>query len=82
MTERTEPIVCREVVELVTEYLDQESELTPEQRITIEQHLLVCPPCTTHVDQMRTTIALTKTLRTGADPTGPMAVFRKWKATR
>ena len=82
MNQRGEPIVCREVVELVTEYLDLESDLTPERRVTIEQHLLVCPPCTTHVDQMRTTIALTKTLRTPADPAGPMAVFRKWKATR
>jgi hypothetical protein len=79
MSERSEPIVCREVVELVTEYLDIESELTPEQRITIEQHLLVCPPCTTHVDQMRTTIALTKGLRVKATNPAAMSIFRQWK---
>lgn len=80
MSER-EPITCREVVERVSAYLGDD--LDAEARITLEQHLLVCPPCATHIDQMRTTLTLVKTLRTDvpalAAPAA-MDVFRKWKA--
>lgn len=78
----SEPITCRDVVELVSDYLGDG--LTGEERVVLEQHLLVCPPCSTHLDQIRTTIALTKGLRT--DKPMPVAsaleVFRKWKAAR
>lgn len=74
-------LTCKEVVELVTELLGDA--LAPEDRVRLEQHLLVCPPCTLHVGQVRSTIALVGDLR---DPPGPpggaaLDVFRRWTAT-
>jgi len=54
-------LVCREVVELVTEYLGQE--MSPEDCVRMEQHLLACPPCTAHLAQVRATLALARELR-------------------
>ena len=48
-------IVCRQVVELVTDYL--EGALPGELRDAVERHLAVCPPCVVYVEQMRTTAA-------------------------
>jgi anti-sigma factor RsiW len=45
---------CREVVEVVTAYL--ENTLPPGQRDLVEQHLLGCDGCDAYVDQMRRTI--------------------------
>jgi anti-sigma factor RsiW len=56
---------CREVVARVTDLLD--GELAPADLVRLEQHLLVCPPCTLHVAQMRETVAA-------------LAAFRRWKA--
>lgn len=50
-------LTCQEVVELVTEFLGDA--LPSDDRIRIEQHLLVCPPCTLYLGQVRATIALT-----------------------
>jgi anti-sigma factor RsiW len=46
---------CRQVVELVTAYL--EDELAPRERRRFEAHLAGCPHCTTYVEQMRVTLA-------------------------
>ena len=54
-------LVCKDVVELVTEYLSEA--LSPEDRARLEQHLLVCPPCTAYLGQVKTTIGLTAELR-------------------
>jgi len=74
-------LTCREVVELVTELL--EDALEPEDRVRLEQHLLVCPPCTAHVGQVRSTIALTAGLgaRATSNEVSPALVdlFRQWK---
>ena len=72
-------LTCREVVELVTELLS--GALPAEDRACLEQHLLVCPPCTLHLAQMKATIALTKEL--GKDVAAPPVLidaFRRWKA--
>jgi anti-sigma factor RsiW len=45
---------CRELVALVTEYL--EGTLSRLERIRFERHVAVCPPCRAHLDQMRETI--------------------------
>ena len=50
-------ISCHEVVELVTAYLD--GALTPEETARMHRHLELCDPCTTYVEQMRTTVRLT-----------------------
>jgi anti-sigma factor RsiW len=53
-------IVCRQAVELVTDYL--EGALSAAQRRRFEVHLADCPHCTEHLAQMRATIALTGTV--------------------
>ena len=44
-------LVCREVVELVTAYLDDA--LEPGQRAALERHLSGCPHCTEYFAQIR-----------------------------
>jgi len=47
---------CREVVELVTEYL--EGAMTSEERAALELHLHYCDGCATFLDQIRETATL------------------------
>lgn len=42
---------CREVVDLVTEYL--EGGLEVEERLAFERHVAVCPPCRGYLNQFR-----------------------------
>jgi anti-sigma factor RsiW len=48
------PLTCREVVELVTDYLDDA--LSPEDRERFEEHLALCPGCDSYLDQIRLTV--------------------------
>jgi anti-sigma factor RsiW len=48
-------VVCRQVVELVTDYL--EGALPSDLRAAVERHLELCPPCQTYIAQMRATAA-------------------------
>jgi anti-sigma factor RsiW len=72
---------CREVVELVTAYL--EGALSLEDRMRFENHLTACDGCTMYLKQMRRTIELTGTLR--VDDVSPEALaklmhaFRDWQ---
>jgi anti-sigma factor RsiW len=51
----TEPgLLCIEVVELVSEYLD--GELDPPTRRRVEAHLELCPACRVYVEQVRDTV--------------------------
>ena len=52
----TDGLTCKEVVEIVTDYL--EGALSPEDRARFEQHLATCDGCTHYVEQMRETIRL------------------------
>ena len=54
-------IDCQELVELITDYL--ENALPRKQRRRLTKHLAGCVNCTEYRDQMRTTIALTGQLR-------------------
>ena len=47
-----EEMVCQELVEVVTDYL--EDAMAPGERARFEAHLPECPFCTRYVDQMRT----------------------------
>lgn len=62
-------VACRELVELVTEYL--EGTLPAEEVAAIEAHLDECPGCRAYLDQMRATIAVlgTVTVQTLPDRT-------------
>ena len=47
---------CRELVELVTDYV--EGALPPPDRARFDAHISLCAGCTAYLDQMRTTIAM------------------------
>ena len=49
------PLVCRDAVELVSDYLD--GTLSRRQRRRLEKHLAACDACTAYLEQMRATIA-------------------------
>ena len=73
---------CREVVERVSDLLGDE--LAADDVIRLEQHLLVCPPCSTHLQQVRSTIALAAETNPAAavDPVAALDAFRRWKRDR
>jgi anti-sigma factor RsiW len=77
----TEELTCRELVELVTDYL--EGALPPGDAARFERHLAICPGCTTYVEQIRETVRQTGRLR--EDDLEPaardalLAQFRNWK---
>ena len=48
-------IACQELVELVTDYLEEA--LPPDEVAAIDQHLSDCEPCTRYLAQMRATVA-------------------------
>jgi anti-sigma factor (TIGR02949 family) len=74
-------LTCAEVVEVVTEYLEDEMPLRDKERF--EEHLAFCDGCSTYFEQMRATIAATGQLR--AEDIPPqlqerlLAVFRGWR---
>jgi anti-sigma factor RsiW len=57
---------CVEVVELVSDYLDDE--LDAETRRRVEEHLALCPPCRIYVEQVRETVQALGALPAGALP--------------
>jgi predicted anti-sigma-YlaC factor YlaD len=73
---------CRELVEIVTEYL--EGALSPQDYARFERHLGLCEGCTIYVDQMRETVRLTGMLREDQIPEGArtalLDAFRGWKS--
>lgn len=54
-------VACRDLVELVTDYL--EGTLTPGRREAVRAHLAECVECAEYVDQMRATVDLAARLR-------------------
>lgn len=54
MPEPPEELTCREIVELVTGYLEQT--LPAEDRRRFEEHIAICPECDTYLAQMRQTV--------------------------
>jgi anti-sigma factor RsiW len=49
-----DPLVCREFVELVTDYL--EGALPRRDRRRFERHMSACHGCTAYMEQMRMTV--------------------------
>jgi hypothetical protein len=56
-----EDFTCAELVELVTDYLDDA--LSVEERARFEQHLMICEGCVNYLDQLRMTVSLVGRLR-------------------
>ena len=74
-------LTCRELVELVTDYLD--GSLSRRDRARFEAHIAACGNCTQYVEQFRETIRLTGTLReSDVSPEAEAALlaqFEAWK---
>ena len=81
LRKRRDPLVCKQAVALMTEYL--ENDLSPRDRERFEQHLAGCPHCTEYLAQMRATIAAAGQVE--PDDLDPEALddlvdlFRRWK---
>jgi anti-sigma factor RsiW len=75
-------LTCRELVELVSDYL--EGALAPADHARFETHIAGCGNCAAYLRQMRETVTLVGTLP--ADALSPEAedelrtAFREWKA--
>jgi anti-sigma factor RsiW len=78
-----EHISCQEVVELVTDYLDQS--LPPDDASLFEQHINFCDGCDWYLDQMRTTISTVGLITEEEVPLETreklLTAFREWKRT-
>lgn len=74
-------LTCRELVSLVTDYLDDA--LGPAERARFEHHLSICDGCRDHLDQMHTTLTLTGRLKEEDVPAAAMeklrTAFRSWR---
>jgi anti-sigma factor RsiW len=78
---RDSELVCQQVVELITDYL--EGALSRSERRRFEAHLAGCEHCTEYLEQMRATIRLTGRLQ-AEDLTPEMreefsTLYRRWR---
>ena len=77
----SQEIVCRELVELVTPYL--EDALPPDERALVEAHLAACDGCEAYVQQMRLTIRaighVSEEAITSKTREDVLAIFRSWR---
>jgi anti-sigma factor RsiW len=79
---RSHEIVCKEAVELMTDYL--EDALSPADRRRFEKHLAACPHCVEYLEQIRETIRLAGRVEpedlTPAMQTELTDLYRRWRA--
>jgi len=74
-------LTCQELVELVTDYL--EDRLPAAERRRFDEHLSACDGCATYLEQVRSTVAAAR--RLPAEKLAPqarealLAAFRGWK---
>lgn len=80
-TSMEEHLSCQEVVELVTEYL--ENALLPEMRKQLEEHVAGCPGCEHYFKQVQITVSMLR--RLSQETTSPatrqelMKIFQQWR---
>ena len=79
---RPKDIVCRQAVELVTDYL--EGALSRRDRRRFEAHVRACPNCAAYLEQIRITIELTGSIEPD-DLTPEMRadfteLYRRWRS--
>ncbi len=77
----SDEMTCRELVEVVTDYL--EGRLPDPDRVRLEAHVEECPYCEEYIAQMRRTIdALGELRREAIDPRREaelLEAFRGWR---
>ena len=75
-------LTCEELVLLVTDYF--EGALSPGDRARFDEHIMTCPPCEAHLDQIRRTIDVLGKLRqeslSPAAERDLLGAFREWKS--
>jgi len=78
----TDDIACREMVELMSDYL--EGALVGDELARFERHLAGCDGCERALDQLRQTVRLTGMLRVEDVPPRERAallgLYRAWRA--
>jgi anti-sigma factor RsiW len=78
---RRSGLACREIVELVTDYL--EGTLKPTDRTRFETHIAGCEACTAYLHQMRETLrvlgAILEDSISAELETELLTTFRDWK---
>jgi len=76
------PLVCRDAVELVSDYLD--GTLSHRERRRLEKHLAQCVACSAYLDQVRATIAASGAVRHEDLPSdvveGLVNLFRQYRS--
>ena len=76
-----EDLECREVVEVVTDYL--EGAMPPGERLRFDHHLALCEGCQAYLEQMRTVIRVAGRPAVDAVPPatmdGLLRAFRDWR---
>ena len=81
MHESGEHVSCRQVVELVSDYLERA--LPADEAALFEQHLNFCDGCVFYVDQIRRTVAAVGHIREEDVPDETreklLTAFREWK---
>lgn len=81
---QTSEMTCRELVEVVTDYL--EGQMGPADRVRFEHHLVMCDECGVYLRQMRQTIELVGALTEESieEPAKQelLQAFRTWKRDR
>ena len=82
MNQQVEQLSCRELVELVTDYL--EGGLSPEEHERFEEHIAGCGGCKVYLEQIRQTIrALGHLPEDALTPDAERALleaFRGWRS--
>jgi anti-sigma factor (TIGR02949 family) len=77
----TEEMTCKELVEVITDYL--EGTMPEQDRQRFEEHLAACPYCVNYLDQMRMVIRTLGRLSEDTIPPGAreqlLHAFRDWK---
>lgn len=77
-------LVCQELVELITDYLEGALSRTDHDRF--EAHLAACRHCSAYLEQVRQTLTALGSLTEDSIPADQreslLAVFRVWKAGR
>ncbi len=77
----TDELSCKEVVGLVTDYL--EAALLPATRAQFEKHIADCPDCSAYFQQLQQTIGMLRAL--AEEPDFPESrqklthIFQAWK---
>jgi anti-sigma factor RsiW len=78
---RSKDLVCRQAVELVTDYL--EGSLSRRDRRRFEAHLRACRDCAGYLEQIRATIRATGSIQPDDLSPGAQAdlveLYRRWR---